>query len=878
VLISDLERSTELWEHYDRAMEPVIVAHNAVITAAVEEHGGWVLGLRGDGVTALFSDPTQAVYAAVAIQREFSTRRFVDIGELRVRVGINAGSCAIRRGELYGRPPNLAARLEAAAHGGQILLSDTVAAACESGLRDGVDLFELGRYSFRGFDEPIVVHSVIALGLRHAFPPLRTPTRGLDELPMEDAPLVGREELTAQVETLVCSHPLVTLWGPGGVGKTRVAVRAAGRIRRPFRHGVRFVDLSVIDDADHVAAQVLAILRAQPRVGETSIDTVRRVLGGARVLLVLDNCEHVLPGVRALVEDLAADGGGAHILATSRQALEVPLERLVEVAPLTGADAVELFVERAVAVSAHFRLTTANAGPIAMLCQALDGLPLGIELAAARMDVDTVENLVRSRLESSGPVDAGVRLRSMAGSIGWSYERLPPPVAMLFRRLGVFAGSFSRPMAMALGSDLDTSECGDAFDALVRAAMIMREPPPVERFRLLETAREYVQVVSSPEEWRATRADHAALMLSRAETWGPRLRTDEAVTAVGVLESDLADHRRAMAWFLEERATENASRLVVNLTTFGLFHLHAEIAEWAGTIAEHMDDEVPLASELLGSAALGAWFTGDTERAVALGLRSVAAAANHGGSTIWARTALVDALGYAGRLDELVGHYQALTDEQRSSPEPFWQVDGLVFRAISLSMFGQVERAQAAAEKALVLARRLDNPYCTHWALYGLGRALATTDPRAACDAMERSMQAAREIDSRFNLGLGLVQWLALRRQLGETDDCVTAALDLLDILTVSGNRSQLSETLREVGLLLGRLGRTEDAAVALLARSGLPRMPGDTGEQDDAKETAGLEDQLVNTWAQLRIEALATSERTLISRCREALLLAATN
>jgi hypothetical protein len=227
-------------------------------------------------------------------------------------------------------------------------------------------------------------------------------------------------------------------------------------------------------------------------------------------------------------------------------------------------------------------------------------------------------------------------------------------------------------------------------------------------------------------------------------------------------------------------------------------------------------------------------------------------------------------------MDELVVHYQALLDEERRSPEPFWQIDGLVFRAIGLSMFGQTERAEAAAEKALLLARRLRNPYCTHWALYSLGRALAATDPRAACDALERSMQASREIDSRFNIGLGLVQWLALKRRLGEPADCEAAALDLLDILTVSGNRSQMSETLREVGFLLAANGRSEDAAIALQARAGLPRMPGDTSEHDDLELIAELKVELGDRWSQLRVEALATPERDLIRRCREALSLSA--
>jgi tetratricopeptide (TPR) repeat protein len=363
-------------------------------------------------------------------------------------------------------------------------------------------------------------------------------------------------------------------------------------------------------------------------------------------------------------------------------------------------------------------------------------------------------------------------------------------------------------------------------------------------------------------------------MLDRAERWGPRLKTGSAASVVNLLRSELPDHRRAFAWFADAGATAEAARLVVSLFEFGLFNLHAEVHEWANWVAERIEDDDPLASEIVGAAALGAWFTGDTEHAVALGQRALRAAEHSGSATCWARTALVNAYGYSGQPEGLVVNFQAMVNEQARSPDPFWQLNALVFETISLSMFGRHDQADARAERALAISRRLDNPYCTYYALYALGRARTHRDPSAAIEAFDGALRAAREVDSRWNIGLALVEWLALSRRSADISDCISAAIDLLDMLTVSGNRSQMSETLREVSHLLARIDDHETAALALLGRQGLPQMPGGSADpHEDELLQAALEARLGGQWSRLRTIALATPEQQLVATCRQALL-----
>jgi predicted ATPase/class 3 adenylate cyclase len=884
VVFTDIEDSTRLWEKHADHMEDAVRGHNELIGSIVGDAGGRVLRLTGDGVLAIFLDASEALAAAVDIQRAFMGRIWPGVGELRLRVGMNTGPCRVEGGELYGRAPNLAARLESAAHGGQILLSDATAEAARGAPRRGEQLFELGRYHIRGFDEPAVVHSIVADGLPEVFPPLRTPYLGFDELPADET-LYGRDRMTDDVADLLRAHRVVTLWGPGGVGKTSVALRVAHRVRRPFEHGVRFVDLALMDDATLVPGAVAATLRAQPTTAETDTDTVLRALRQSRLLLVLDNCDAVIDGVRELVAAMLAHSVAAGVLATAREALDLKGEYAVEVAPLAvppegesdaatiaASQSVQLFVDRAHSSDPHFAVTDNNAGALATLCRALDGLPLALELAAARLDVETLDDLVDdlpslfARLETSAV--AATHGTSVLVPLRWNLSRLTASELALFQRLAVFAGPFTRDMALRMAAE--PTEAHRDLDRLVRTSVVVRDQAMPERFRLLSSARGMARSDVGPGDWDAWRGQHAELMVERSERHGSLLHTDREREAVEALRADFLDLHDAMTFLLERDAVVPAARMVVALFQFALFQPRPEVYRWAETVADRIDDRDPYAAEVLGAAAVAAWFGGDTERALVVGSRAVVVATDQGGSTVWARTALVDALSYANRLGDVPTHFDALTDELRCSDDPFWRINGLGFEALSHSLFGRAGAAAACAERALALARQLGNPDCTQWALFSLGRVLAPRDPEAACAAFEQAMEAAREVESRFNIGLSLVEWVRLKRRHRDVRNAVAGCIDLLDMLAVSGNRSQLSQILRESGLVLAEAGRLELAAVVLLSRQGLPEMPSAPHEvADDEAQLTELRRTLGDAWPQVSIRAKAIAEHELISSCR---------
>ena len=873
VLFTDIESSTWLWEQHGDAMEAAVVGHNALVTRLVEAAGGRVLRFMGDGALAVFLDAGPAVAAAVDVQRTFTGRTWPVIGELRLRIGLNTGVCRVEGGELFGRAPNLAARLESAAHGGQILLADATARAARPQLRDGEQLFDLGRYTIRGFDEPTVVHSVVADGLPSVFPPLRTPYLGFDDLPIDGSPLYGRDALVAEVAALLARHRLVTLWGPGGIGKTRVALQVASQARRPYEHGVRFIDLAGLDGPSPVARAVAAAVRAQPRAGETELDTVLRVLRHVRVLLVLDNCEGALDGVRALVTALAELDARAHVVATSREALGVPGEQVVDVPPLgvpdlndtvervATADAVRLFVDRARARDPGFAVTEQNVELVAGLCRALDGLPFALELAAARLDVEPLGALTTGL----GPL---LPEHDRAARPPWSLASLTADEQDLFHRLSVFSGSFPRGLAVRAASD--PAGGGPCFDRLVRTSMVVRDVSTPDRFRMLAIAREHAWDQLDESRRTSARACHAQLMLERAEVFGPRMLGSEERHAVQTLRDDWPDHRAAFRYFAEHEAVEDAARLVVALFPFGVFQPQPEVYSWAEWTAERIDVAQPHAAEVVGEAALGAWYAGDIERAISRGTRAVDIAGRFGGSTIWARTALVDALGYTGRMKEGEKQFLALVRELRASEDVFWQINGLGFEAVGLLLIGALDKATTRAERALAMARRLDNPDCLQWALYAWGRVLTSTDPATAAVAFEHAMAAAREVESRFNSGLALVEWVALQRRLGNHRAAIAATLDLLDMLAVSGNRSQLSQVLRQAGLVLADAGDEEAGALVLLARQGLPEMPSAPDDRrGDETHLGELRRALGDRWSTVELRAKATAEPVLISLCR---------
>jgi predicted ATPase/class 3 adenylate cyclase len=870
ILMTDLEDSTWLWEHHADVMEEVVLTHADVVRLVVAGRGV-VVKSTGDGVMALFAQAGDAIRAAVEVQRRWSELSWAPIGSVAARIGVNTGECRLVEDDVLGPVPNLAARLQSAGHGGQILLSESTACDCAGETDLGGELNELGPHLIRSFDEPVMVYMVDADGLRSSFPPLRVAYRGFEDLPADDRDVFGRDQLIAMVGDLLRQHRLVTLWGPGGVGKTRISIRLATRARRPFQDGVRFVDLRPASTETDVVLAVLAAFRAQTVSAEPPHETLARALGATRVLVVLDNCEHVLDAARSVATTILESCPGARILTTSREPLAIWPEHAVEVFPLPvpssdspaeevlRAPAVQLFLDRAEASRPGFSHVGLDARAVAELCQAAAGLPLALELLGARVGVEGLDG---------APADVVHRLVTgpMAESLARTLAAIGERPRELFCRLSLFEGSFDRSQAMRMAPHLEGAS--GQLDHLVRTAVVQKVD--AGRFRVLEPFRAVGLARLEPESALGWRRAHARLMLERAEDAAASMRTDEEAKSAAQLGADFADHRAAFGFLMEEGALDDAARLAIALFQFCFFQPRPEGHRWVRTVAERCTGKEPWAAEALGAAALASWYAGDSRRAIKFGTESVEASTRHG-SDRWARMALADAYGYSGDIDAAVPHYVEVVRAARDD-EPFWQVHGLGFEAVGLAMFGNTDAALAKADEALARARALANPDCTQWAFYALGRALTPREPVAACEAFEAGMRASASVGSRFNVGVDLVEWVALRRTLGDLAMAITGVLDLLDLLAVSGNRGQLSQALREVGGILADAGDVDAAALALLARQGLPAMPrrsSVTGDDDEAL-LQELHTRTTTSWTRLRVQAQALSEPELLATCRE--------
>ncbi|MGZ8751880.1 MAG: adenylate/guanylate cyclase domain-containing protein, partial [Acidimicrobiia bacterium] len=395
-LFTDIEDSTRRWEEDPSDMADALRVHDAILRGAIDRHGGYVFGTGGDGFCAAFSTAADAAAAAVESQDELRDDSTVDFV---VRMGLHTGEAIERDQNYFGSEVNRAARLMSIAHGGQVLVSD----ATEVLLRDRVALRPLGEHRLRGLRGRMSVYQVIAEGLRADFPVLRSVDAVTGNLPRQLSTVIGRDAVVGELAELLREHRLVTLTGVGGVGKTRLAVEVAAEVAGEFPDGVWLIELASVSDPNSVPAAVATVLGITPQGDTPLVQTVAETLAGRQLLLVVDNCEHLRDGAASTIASILGRSGRARIVATSREALAVAGESALAVPPLAreggvASDAVALFVDRARAVRPDFGLTDGQtADAVTEICETVDGLPLGIELAAARMAaMSAVE--VRDRL------------------------------------------------------------------------------------------------------------------------------------------------------------------------------------------------------------------------------------------------------------------------------------------------------------------------------------------------------------------------------------------------------------------------------------------------------------------------------------------------
>ena len=818
-LFTDIEDSTRRWEEDPRDMADALRVHDAIVRDSIEDHGGYVFGTGGDGFCAAFSTAADAAAAAVEAQQQLRDETVVDFG---VRMGLHTGEAIERDRNYFGSEVNRAARLMSIAHGGQMLVSD----ATEVLVRERIALRPLGEHRLRGLRGRMTVYQVVADGLPTEFPVLRSVDATAGNLPQLLSSVIGREAVVADVAELVRSNRLVTLTGVGGVGKTRLAVEVGAEVTSEYPDGVWLVELAAVTDPDSVTAAIATVLGITPRGDTPLVDTVAETLTGRDLLLIVDNCEHVLAAAAATVTTILSRSGRARIVTTTREALAVPGEVSVAVPPLArdggvGSDAVALFVDRARAVRPDFGLDDPqSAEAVTEICDTVDGLPLGIELAASRMAaMSAVE--VRDRLADrfrllQGTSPGPERQLTLRHAVEWSYDLLTDDERSLLRTTSSFAGSFDLAALGAVADHLDEVDALRHLDSLVRKSLVTADHSAARtRYALFETIRQFAEDrLAEHGELEPTRDRHAGFFAREAvahwERWeGPGWRG-----AVDWVETELDNLRVAVRWSASRGDLEVATDVAAHAALMGFSVQLFETLAWAEELLEAATRADVVRLPRLYTAAGYACFAG----------RAQAARANAHRATELERDARYEACpaGYASFIEALgavycgdLDRYVELTAEvaARHGHERGY---GLSCYVDGLQSAGRIEEALAITEDSVAVARELGNPYWVAYSLWIAGMAFSHVEPRRALAAWEEGMSVVREDRVHFFEGFIARDAARLHTSDGEPAAALGLFADAITAFQRAGNVPQLVITLASVPRCSRGLDRPEPAATLL--------------------------------------------------------------
>jgi len=618
-LFTDIEGSTARWDRGSDAMHAALRRHDVLMRTAIAKHGGHIFKTLGDAFCAVFTRADNAVDAALDAQRALVGEDFSSVDGLRVRMAIHTGTADERDDDYFGPVVNRVSRLLAIGHGGQVLVSGVSADLVRPHMASQA-MHDLGQHRLKDLASPERVFQLVARDLRREFPPLRSLERTRNNLPLQLTSFVGREADVAEIEALLDRSRLLTVCGAGGVGKTRAALHVGADVTDRFADGVWFVELAPIIESSLVAGAVAQALGVQESPSRSLLETVLAYLGTKRFLLVLDNCEHVIGEAASVAGAILRSCPNAALLATSREALGISGEHRYRLTSLAvppaesigaltseaalGYGAIALFAERAGAVDNRFSVTDRNAPIVADICKRLDGIPLAIELAAARVRVLSVKVVSEKLNERFGLLTGGSRTalprqQTMRALIDWSYDLLAEPERELFRRLSIFAGGFTLELVSAVCVDASTGE-GDAVELL--ASLVDKSLVQVEalddttRYGLLESTRQYARekLVAAGEYDRLSLL-HASAFLALAEELDAHWSVTADQDFLAQAEPELDNWRAALGWALGTRhATATGQQLAAALRRVWSYVAAPEGRRWVRAAAEAVDESTPL--------------------------------------------------------------------------------------------------------------------------------------------------------------------------------------------------------------------------------------------------------------------------------------------
>lgn len=603
-LFTDIEGSTKLAREHPDTWEIARSRHHQILREAIESNNGFTFQIIGDAFCAAFHKAGDALKAAIEAQKDLQSEVW---GEcvIRVRMGIHTGEAELHENEYQGYLTlSLAQRIMSAGHGGQVLISNVTENLLKGQLPKDISLRDMGEHKFKDVPYPVRVFQVIAPDLQQEFPHLRVLDVAPNNLPTQLTSFIGREKEKADIKRLLANTHLLTLIGPGGTGKTRLSLQVASEVLHAYPHGVWLIELAPISDPSSVPAAALAALDLPAEVHRPAIDMLSDYLREREALLILDNCEHLVEACARMVDRLLHAAPKLRILASSREALgiagevsyrvpslELPdIKQLPSLASLSQYEAVKLFIDRARAAQPMFNVTNENAPAVAQICHRLDGIPLALELAAAKVRALSVEQISkrlddRFRLLTGGSRTALERHQTLRATLDWSYNLLPDSEQVLFRRLSIFINGWTLEAAESVCSDelIQQEDVFEVLEQLVNKSLVVAENWQSEtRYRMLETMRQYAneKLVEAGEsehlcDW------HLDYYLELAETAEPHLLRPEQLEWLERLEVEHDNMRAALEWSLGYERPEHALRLCAALGRFWYLHNYfQEGAKW----------------------------------------------------------------------------------------------------------------------------------------------------------------------------------------------------------------------------------------------------------------------------------------------------------
>ncbi|MCC6402877.1 MAG: tetratricopeptide repeat protein [Fimbriimonadaceae bacterium] len=790
-LFTDVVGSTRLWEEHPEAMRLSLARHDDLIRRAVGSHGGTVFKAMGDAFCVAFGDPASALDAALALQHDITVEPWPRETPIQVRAALHTGPAEERDDDYFGPPLNRVARLLATGHGGQVLLSRVTHDLVRGALSPGVSLRDLGVHRLKDLDAPEHVFQATRPDLGADFPPIRSLSTHPNNLPQQLTTFIGREQELASLHDLMGRSRLVTLVGAGGAGKSRLSLQLAAEAMERFPDGVWFIELAPGSDPELVVGTAAAVLGVSARPGRTLEEAFVEALADRKALLILDNCEHVVAACASLAETVLRNCTQVHIVASSREPLAIQGEQTFRVPSLSAPeqddaltleealrhDSVRLFFDRATLARAGFGAKEESAPAIATICRRLDGIPLAIELAAARVRslsvVEIAERLdERFRLLIGGSRTALPRQKTLRSLIDWSYELLDPGERTLLARLSVFAGGWDMATAEAVCGDEDGCVNGiPVFDALAslvdKSLVASAEHGEKTRYRFLETVRAYaLERLADHDEGPLVRDRHLdsfAVFVQRSQEG---LNGTEQVEWVARLDTELDNVRAALDW--ARSRPEHRVRFVRLAVALELYwFLSGRWREGLGRALAAIELEAAPTEDRAGALNCAGALTlklGDLLGARRLHLECLALRedlGDRGGATVSAANLAL--------IEQELGNFEAARGRFEHVLVAFTELDRPHGVAQTLLCLGEIAQAQgdlaearSRFEESLAVAEREALPFRITSALASIG-GIALLEGKL--DEAERHLQTA--LDSSNEIGAKkMIAWLL--EQFGE--------------------------------------------------------------------------------------------------------------